>query len=186
MDPTHLTALQIVSSEAARAHAGHYRKDNGTPYIVHPARVASLVAHFGGNHVAILSAWLHDVFENCEEGSCSHARDTIDTLPLPADDVRNIHAITAALTKDPNLPKEERIPDSLQRILRAPQEAVLVKICDRIDNLIDADFRDEEFRTSYYRKSGLIAETLRDAAISQGYREAIDTLEGILERGPGE
>lgn len=184
MDLTHFAAIRIVSSEAARAHAGHYRKDGVTPYIVHPARVASLAAHFGGNHIAILSAWLHDVFEDCQEESCVHARHNIDTLPLPADDIRKIHAITAALTKNPDLAKEERIPDSLERILKAPREAVLVKICDRIDNLIDADFSDEEFRIRYYRKSNLIADTLRAAALSAGYRQAIDTLTGILERKP--
>jgi len=184
MDRTHLAAIRIGSSEAARAHAGYFRKDGVTPFIVHPARVASLAAHFDGNHIAIISAWLHDVFEDCEAESCVHARHTIDTLPLPADDIQKIHAITAALTKNPDLPKEERIPDSLERILKAPREAVLVKICDRIDNLIDADFQGEEFRAFYYGKSNLIADTLRDAALSAGYRKAIDTLTGILKRMP--
>lgn len=183
MDLTHLTAIRLASSEAARAHAGHYRKDGVTPYIVHPARVASLVAHFGGNHIAILSAWLHDVFEDCDAETCSLAKDTIDTLPLPLDDIQKIHTITAALTKNPALLKDARIPDSLARILHAPPEAVLVKICDRIDNLIDADFRDEEFRIFYYQKSNLIADTLRAAALSAGYREAIDTLDRILDSG---
>src|SRR5690606_34958342 len=132
MDLNYLTALRIVSSEAARAHAGQYRKDGVTPYIVHPARVASLVAHFGGNHIAILSAWLHDVFEDCEGEACTRAGNTIDTLPLPSEDIQKIHTITATLTKNPSLPKDARIPDSLARILVAPGEAVLVKICDRI------------------------------------------------------
>lgn len=181
MDLTHLTALRILSSEAARAHAGQYRKDGITPYIVHPARVASLTAQFGGNHIAILSAWLHDVFEDCDADSCTRAGNAIDTLPLPSDDIQKIHTITAALTKNPALQKDARIPDSLARILQAPPEAVLVKICDRIDNLIDADLRDKEFRISYYRKSNQIADTLRDAAISQGYREAIGMLDRILD-----
>lgn len=183
MDQSHLAAIRIVSSDVARAHAGQYRKDGVTPYIVHPARVASLVSSFGGNHIALLSAWLHDVFEDCEEESCTRARNTIDTLPLPAADIRKIRAITAALTKNPGLPKEERIPDSLDRILQVPPEAILVKICDRIDNLVDADFRDEEFRISYYRKSHLVADTLRAAAVSAGYHEAIGTLDRILEAG---
>jgi len=162
---------------------GSHPADRGILYHV-PQRDHHLAAHFGGNHIAILSAWLHDVFEDCDGGACSPTTNAIDTLPLPADDIRKIHAITAALTKNPDLVKEERIPDSLERIIKSLREAVLVKICDRIDNLIDADFHGEEFRVSYYRKSNLIADTLRDAAITAGYREAIDTLTGILKRKP--
>ncbi|OPX70497.1 MAG: bifunctional (p)ppGpp synthetase II/ guanosine-3',5'-bis pyrophosphate 3'-pyrophosphohydrolase [Methanoregulaceae archaeon PtaU1.Bin059] len=184
MNTDHLVAIRIVSSEAARAHAGSFRKDGVTPYIVHPARVASLAAYFGGDHLAVLSAWLHDVFEDCGDGACLRARTAIDTLPLPQDDIRKIHAITAALTKNPDLPKEARIPDSLERILRAPPEAVLVKVCDRIDNLIDADFHDKEFRSFYYQKSDLVAVTLRAAARTAGYRQAIETLDRILGRMP--
>jgi len=88
MNTDHLVAIRIVSSEVARAHASSFRKDGITPCIVHPARVASLAAHFGGNHIAILSAWLHDVFEDCDADSCTWIGNTIDTLPLPADDIR--------------------------------------------------------------------------------------------------
>jgi hypothetical protein len=57
-----------------------------------------------------------------------------------------------------------------------------VKICDRIDNLVDADSRDEEFKVTYYRKSRLIAEKLRDAANSNGYIDAFQTLENLIQR----
>ena len=177
----HLSAIQIVSEEAAKAHTGQTRKDGVTPYIVHPARVATLVSHFGGSHIAILSAWLHDVFEDCTPEACIHTRETLYSLPLPAEDVQKIHTIIMALTKNPDLPKEARIPDSLDRILSSPPEAILVKICDRIDNLVDADRRDEEFKTTYYRKSRLIAEKLRNAAKASGYNDAFQTLENLVE-----
>lgn len=181
MNFNHLSAIQITSVEAAKAHAGQTRKDGTTPYIVHPARVAALVEHYGGNHLAVLSAWLHDVFEDCDIGACTHARGVIDTLPLPAEDIQKIHTIIKALTKNPELPKEERIPDSLDRILNSPPEAILVKICDRIDNLVDADHRDREFKITYYRKSRLVAEKLGDAAKSSGYSEAHRTLENLVQ-----
>jgi len=181
MNPDHLAAIHIVSSVATRAHAGHYRKDGVTPFIVHPARVASLVAHFGGDHIAILSAWLHDVFEDCDVEACSRTLNAIGTIPLPADDIQKVKTIVQSLTKNPDLPKDEQIPDSLGRILQAPPEAVLVKICDRIDNLVEAGFRDREFRIRYYQKSSLVADTVRAAALSAGYHGAIRTLDLILQ-----
>lgn len=176
-----LSAIHIVSEAAAKAHTGQTRKDSVTPYIVHPARVAALVSRFGGSHIAIISAWLHDVFEDCTPDACKHARDTLRSLPLPHEDIQSIHAIVMALTKNPDLPKEARIPDSLDRILISPSEGILVKICDRIDNLVDADRRDEEFKISYYRKSRLITEKLRDAAKTSGYNDAFQTLEDLVE-----
>lgn len=184
MDFNHLSAIQIISDEAAKAHSGQTRKDGVTPYIVHPARVATLVEHFGGNHLAVMSAWLHDVFEDCTPEICSHAREIIHSLPLSTDEIERIHAIVIALTKNPNLPKESRIPDSLERILKSPPEAVLVKICDRIDNLADADRYDPEFKIMYYRKSRLIAEKLNAAANSSGYSEAINVLQSIIKNTP--
>lgn len=184
MDQNHLSAIRIASEEAARAHAGQTRKDGITPYIVHPARVASLVGYFGGDHVAVISAWLHDVFEDCTPETCRHAQETIQQLPLPVEDIQKIHAIIRAVTKNQGLPKELRMPDSLGRILEAPQEAVLVKLCDRIDNLADADHRDEYFRTSYFRKSHVILEKLQDAALSYGYTDAFRTLENLIQNNP--
>lgn len=181
MNFNHLSAIHIASEAAAKAHSGQTRKDGVTPYIVHPARVATLVDHFGGNHLAVISAWLHDVFEDCTPDACVHARDTLHSLLLPAEDIQKIHTIVMALTKNLELPKEARIPDSLDRILNSPPEAILVKICDRIDNLVDADRRDEDFKTAYYRKSRLIVEKLRDAAKASGYNDAFQTLENLVE-----
>ncbi|OPX68230.1 MAG: bifunctional (p)ppGpp synthetase II/ guanosine-3',5'-bis pyrophosphate 3'-pyrophosphohydrolase [Methanoregulaceae archaeon PtaB.Bin108] len=184
MDRTYLVAIRLVSSEAARAHQKQVRKDGVTPYIVHPARVASLVAHFGGSHIAILSAWLHDVFEDCDAEACSRARNTIGTLPLPADDIRKIHAIVSALTKDPALPKDERMENSLNRILQSHPEAVLVKICDRIDNLVDNPHPGRQPANPKIHESMMIVEKLGNAAQVHGYTEALDTLVACIhERG---
>jgi (p)ppGpp synthase/HD superfamily hydrolase len=58
--------IQKCSEYAAIAHQGQYRKDKKTPYIVHPARVASLVSMSCTNRdTVICSAWLHDVLEDC-------------------------------------------------------------------------------------------------------------------------
>ena len=59
------SSVQSAADHASGAHKGPYRKDRRTPYIVHPARVAGYVSMFGGSHVAIVSAWLHDVYEDC-------------------------------------------------------------------------------------------------------------------------
>ena len=41
-----------------------------------------------------------------------------------------------ALTKDETLPKADQMPDSLDRILSQPREVAMVKLADRITNLM--------------------------------------------------
>ena len=56
-------------------------------------------------------------------------------LPLSGDERNDITAIVDALTKKNTIKgKAARLSDSLDRILDAPPEATLVKLCDRIDN----------------------------------------------------
>jgi (p)ppGpp synthase/HD superfamily hydrolase len=50
---------------AETAHNGQTRKDDKTPYIRHPARVASLVAKYGGTEPEVVVALWHDVAEDC-------------------------------------------------------------------------------------------------------------------------
>ena len=60
-------------------------------------------------------------------------------LPVSPMRTMDIAAIVDALTKKNTIRgKAARLSDSIDRILDAPPEATLVKICDRIDNLLDS------------------------------------------------
>ena len=83
-DPTRrMFVIKTAADHASRAHKGQLRKDRRTPYITHPARVAGLVAMFHGSHVAIISAWLHDVYEDCTPYWITQTDEFIAALPLP-------------------------------------------------------------------------------------------------------
>lgn len=58
--------IRKAATFATNAHEGQ-RDKNGSPYISHPARVASYVEEMGGDSVTIAAAWLHDVIEDCVE-----------------------------------------------------------------------------------------------------------------------
>jgi Guanosine polyphosphate pyrophosphohydrolases/synthetases len=138
MDTAFLYAIKKAADMAAKAHQGQYRDDGQTPYIVHPARVAMLVALFGGDHRAVITAWLHDLLEECpgRKGEL-FLQQALATPSLPADDRKIICDMIRSLTKDEDVPDEQRLQDSLARIISAPSGATLVKLCDRLDNLTD-------------------------------------------------
>jgi (p)ppGpp synthase/HD superfamily hydrolase len=180
-EPAHrLLVIKSAADHASRAHKGQFRKDRKTPYITHPARVAGLVGIFNGSHVAVIAAWLHDVYEDCSPEWIVKTDELIDHLPLPPDERREIAAIVDALTKKNTIPKKaDRLSDSLRRILDAPPEATLVKLCDRIDNLLDSADRNGGFTKHYLASTDEVIDTLSVRASLNGYKPALDILEQI-------
>jgi (p)ppGpp synthase/HD superfamily hydrolase len=122
---TYLRALHF----AARAH-GSQTMLVGLPYVVHLSCVAMEVAcalRVEQGHeedLAIVCALLHDVVE--------------DTRTELHEVVREfgprVGAGVAALTKNPLLPLERQMGDSLARIREQPPEVAMVKLADRITN----------------------------------------------------
>jgi (p)ppGpp synthase/HD superfamily hydrolase len=176
MPSLHERAIRIAADAATRAHHGQYRKNAKTPFIVHPRRVAERVKFFGGDHIGIIAAWLHDVIEDCDEGDLI-VRDTLRQLDLPQQERDEIYAIISALTKNDDIPgKSERQADTLARITRAPPPAILVKLCDRIDNLYDAWDREQTFLAIYLPLTDQLIDALSEAAIQHGYTRALEAL----------
>ena len=172
-----LLIIKSAADHASRAHKGQLRKDRKTPYITHPARVASLVGTFNGSHVAIIAAWLHDVYEDCTPEWILKTDELIEGLPLPEDERRDIAAIVDALTKKNTIPgKAARLTDSLDRILNAPPEATLVKLCDRIDNLLDSADRNGGFTKRYLVSTDEVIDKLSVRSSLYGYDAAFDIL----------
>jgi len=178
VDPVHrLLVIKTAADHASRAHKGQLRKDRKTPYIIHPARVAGLVGTFNGSHVAIIAAWLHDVYEDCSPEWILKTDELIAGFPLPEDERRDIAAIVDALTKKNTIRgKSERLSDSLDRILDAPPEATLVKICDRIDNLLDSADRNGGFTKRYLASTDEVIEKLSVRASLYDFATALDIL----------
>ena len=108
---------------ASQAHAGQTR-DEGTPYIYHPIRVAvSVVDELNiYSPTLICSALLHDVIEDSDV-----TREDIGRMFG-----EEIAEIVWLLTKL----EEVRLSEYLARIETAAETgAPLVKLCDRLDNL---------------------------------------------------
>jgi (p)ppGpp synthase/HD superfamily hydrolase len=175
-----LLAIKNAADHAARAHKGQFRKDRRTPYIIHPARVAALVGMFGGTHVAIIAAWLHDIYEDCTPEWIALTQGFIAHLPFSDDERNDINAMVDALTKKNTIRgKAARLSDSIGRILDAPPEATLIKLCDRIDNFVDSSPRCGQVRKRYLTSTDEIIDRLSTRAQLYGYTNALTTLREI-------
>lgn len=114
---------------AARAHDGAHRKNPvADPYVVHPMRVARILASAGfGNKELFLAAILHDVVE-----------DTTATLQ----DIEKVFGgavarLVAEVTDDKTLSQVERKKAQVVHVATMSQRAAAIKLADAIDNLTD-------------------------------------------------
>ena len=114
---------------AEAAHAEHTR-DEGTPFIEHPLRVASiLVAELGCCDLDLITAaFNHDVLEDCPAITMAQLTEVIG---------RRACAMVVDVTKL-QVPSEEKAARDrayLDRLPGLPWESRLLKLADRIDNL---------------------------------------------------
>ncbi|WP_345767443.1 MULTISPECIES: HD domain-containing protein [Chryseobacterium] len=118
---------------AAQKHTEINQTIPGTnlPYVVHLSNVAMEILVAAGQSesfntgFAIQVALLHDVLE-----------DTGATFEELSEKFgRTVAEGVLSLTKNVELPKDERMADSLKRIRQQPREVWAVKLADRITNL---------------------------------------------------
>ena len=123
LDEQQIAQVQRAYEVAAEAHSGQTR-DEGTPYIVHPVRVAvSLVDELKlYSATLVCSALLHDVIEDSDV--------TREDIARMFDE--QIAEVVWLLTKL----EDVKLSEYLSRIEAAAQTgAPIVKLCDRLDNL---------------------------------------------------
>lgn len=124
--------LRHAYEYAAQKHANQTRK-SGEAYILHPLRVACLVASWGAESDMVVSALLHDIVEDCETPI-----EEIEELfgPTVAKIVDTLTAVNADLKNAGNMTKEDLDNISDARLIRKMnKKALLIKVADRLDNL---------------------------------------------------
>lgn len=146
---------------AARAHLGQKIPGGDLPYVLHVVQVtaevlgALAVEPVERPDLAVACALLHDVVEDT----------TITADQVAAAFGPDVAAGVLALSKDPSLPKDQAMPDSLRRIRDQPREVWLVKLADRIVNLEPPPYYWKPTKIAAYREeAGRIADALGDAS----------------------
>lgn len=159
-----MTNIQHIYQKAILFAAAKHAEINQTipgtklPYVVHISNVAMEILAIGQHPsdfdlgFSIQLALLHDTLE-----------DTSATFEeITATFGVEVAEGVAALTKNENLPKEERMTDSLQRIGKLSKEVAAVKLADRITNLQEPpQFWNADKRKKYQQEAQLILDSLK-------------------------
>jgi len=125
---------------AENAHLGQLRKDNETPYIVHPVTVVSILTEIHAGQDVLISALLHDVPEDT-----SH--DINEIKKLFGEKVAFlVDGITKLAKVHYQSSMAEREVESLKKLLlhsiKDPR-VILIKLADRLHNMRTLHFIDK-------------------------------------------
>lgn len=170
--------LDKAAMLAVRAHQGQTRKDGVTPYITHPLRVANLVSTHGGSHLEVLCAYWHDILEDCPpiwHQRLIHEMTTEYGFGETA--AGNVMRVLAALCKPTVGNRHDRNEAFITQVVNAGMSAVLVKLCDRIDNVLDSDGMGAPFAKTYVvEETGRLIEKMGPYALRFHCEGALLTL----------
>jgi (p)ppGpp synthase/HD superfamily hydrolase len=146
---------------ASEAHLGQYVPGSKRPYDTHFAKVTmEVIAALStcpdcNGDLAVQCALLHDTVEDTDATVAS-----IEEIFGQA-----VASGVSALTKNVDLPKPERMPDSIQRILSQAPEIAMVKLADRITNMAPPPAHwSKDKCANYLQEAALILEKLGPAS----------------------
>lgn len=150
-----MTLLERATKLATLAHRGQKRKHSGDPYIVHPLRVAALARDLGFHEDFQAVAVLHDVIEDTDESLNAIAKlddaagakiaMLVMWLTNPKDDLKD------------RANRRLRVGWMCERVARGPEEARLIKLLDRYDNMRDLPAEDDFFSVYCRESTDLVA-----------------------------
>lgn len=185
-DPRVVRAIHL----AVEAHGGQLRKDGRTPYVVHPLAVLRrLSAQLRVTDPELLSASvLHDVLEDTKMPAERIERELgekvlewVRELTLPP----NVHG--------PGVPTALKTEHLVVGLRSMSWEAVLVKLCDRWDNLEDTEVAPWTRRKTeeFFDQSASMLEALRErratspepTSMTEALDRGVDGVRTALTRG---
>ena len=159
---------------ATKVHRNQ-KRINGTPYINHPIRVAENVKKYvqeKNMDELVISAYLHDTLE---DGFITY------------DDIANkfgykIANIVLELTNDVSLKNKLGKTRYLQlKMKKMNNDALSVKLCDRLDNVRDLINADETFKYKYLEETNnIINYILKNRKLSEIHITLISEIKNVM------
>ena len=156
----------LVFATAAHAAVGQMRKYSDDPYIVHPIRVATTVAKFGGTDEMIAAAYLHDVVEDTGVS-------IVDIQDMFGTDVALIVDGLTDVSKPEDGNRAVRKELDRAHSADATWAAQFVKCADMIDNASDIGDNDPSFNIVYRKEMVALLEVLDKVKDEPIYKAAL-------------
>jgi GTP pyrophosphokinase len=131
-----------------RAHQGQTRR-SGEPYFVHPASVAGIIADLKLDTASVVAGLLHDVLEDTLATEDDVTREFGEEVAFLVDGVTKLSKINFTSKEDRQAENFRKMVVAMARDIRV----LLVKLCDRLDNMRTLEFMSSEAQERIARET---------------------------------
>jgi (p)ppGpp synthase/HD superfamily hydrolase len=140
---------------ATQKHEGVVRKGDGRPYVMHPISVMQHLYRYKKSkniYVLMIACLLHDCIEDCEDVSVEEIAQLFGY---------NVASLVVELTSDlAKVKKEGKKEYLLCKMIAMSSYALVIKLCDRLDNIQDMHSMNESFIKKYIVETEYILSNL--------------------------
>lgn len=162
---------------AKKAHGSQLRESINVPYIEHPMKVAEIIYHvLLENDKQLLDS---DEGKSIIEAAFLH--DTIEDTDTNYETLLNFFGKRTAdlvleLTSDKNIEKgykdelgwfKGRVEFMSKKMTEMSSTALLLKLADRLHNILDSKLSDQSFMNRYIRETRLIARNISERIVHE-------------------
>jgi GTP pyrophosphokinase len=133
---------------AVKAHKGQTRK-SGDPYFIHPAHVAGIIADLKLDTASVCAGLLHDCVEDTLATIDDLEREFGEEVAFLVDGVTKLSQINFTSREDRQAENFRKMVVAMARDIRV----LLVKLCDRLDNMRTLQFMKPEAQDRIARET---------------------------------
>lgn len=182
MDKTFELGKELYMSAiefAKKAHEGQFRAFSMAPYFTHPVRVATLVMKYKKSHAIddlVVAALLHDVVEDT----------TVSLFDITMKFGHRVSGLVEELTSDEIAVLRQGKTEYLTyKMLNMSSWALVIKLCDRLDNVMDFIYASDKFVEKYTKETRSILKSLREQrhSLSNTHLNIMAKIEEAMEFG---
>src|SRR5690349_16642555 len=140
--------IQRAYRYSEAAHQGQTRK-SGDPYFSHPASVAAIITELKLDTASVCAGLLHDVVEDTLATTSDIENDFGQEVAFLVDGVTKLSKINFASKEDRQAENFRKMVVAMARDIRV----LLVKLCDRLDNMRTLDFMNPDSQERIARET---------------------------------
>ncbi len=167
-----ITVVSMAHDMAQDRHGDQIRKFNGEPYFNHPLRVVQLIGMYTKDEHIIAAGYLHDLVENHKKTTHSEINDIFGNRISGL-----VFEVTSDKEKQTKIGKPEYL---LSKMLKMTDDALLIKLCDRLDNISDYIGAPESFVRRYTNETTFIINNLKRNKTSAHHNLIVKIKQKIL------
>ena len=166
---------------AREKHKDQIRKFIELPYFdAHVQKVNGIVKQYTTDEDILCAAILHDVIEDCYDEKWVGYRD------IRASFGKRVADLVLELTSDEGEMKYKYDNDKgaylINKMLHMTEDALIVKLSDRLQNISDAFTASDKFRNKYFQETSSIVESIESGReLNRIHRQLLNDIKSKLD-----